>query len=222
MTLLDEATLPTHLAALADADPAFARAFARIGPPRMRVWEPGFSTIVDIIMGQQVSTASARAIRAKLSAAFDPLTPEALAAAEPEALRACGLSRQKIAYVGDLARRIVDGRLALDRLPGMEDEAAVAELTAVKGLGRWSAEIYLLFALGRGDVWPAEDMALQEAVRHLRGLPDRPKGRAARDAAEPWRPWRGAAAHFCWHLYHHLSGRAGTQSLAPANGETPL
>lgn len=203
----DEAGLSQGLDALSDRDPLFAAARTRMGEPSLRRWEPGFQTLLDIILGQQVSTASARAIRAKIGAAFDPLTPQVIAAASPEALRACGLSRQKMAYVADLAARVVDGRCRLDLLADMDDDAAIAALVQIKGIGRWTAEIYLLFCLGRADSWPAADLALAVAFHHLHGLPERPNEKHLRLLAEKWRPWRGAAAHFLWHYYHRLSQR---------------
>jgi DNA-3-methyladenine glycosylase II len=203
----DEAALTQGLDVLCDLDPVFAAARGRMGEPALRRWDPGFPTLFDIVLGQQVSTASARAIRAKVVAALDPFTPEALVAATPEELRACGLSRQKIAYSKDLAERVVDGRCRLEILPELGDEEAIAELVQIKGIGRWTAEIYLLFALGRADSWPAADLALASAFHHMHDLPERPNEKHLRHLAEKWRPWRGAAAHFLWHYYHHLSQR---------------
>ncbi len=200
--ILDPDTLALGLAELGQADPRVAAALAALGPPQPRRWTPGFDTLVDVICGQQVSNAAAAAIQAKLRAAVDPLTPAGILAASDETLRAAGVSRQKLAYVRDLAAAVTDGRVDLDRLPAMADEAAIAALVTVKGIGRWTAEIYLLFALGRPDVWPAEDLGLQLGLQHLRGLAERPSGRAMRGAADPWRPWRGAAAHLLWHVYH--------------------
>lgn len=221
MILLDAENLTVQLDALRAMDPAFAAALAQTGPPPLRRWPAGFATLVDIILGQQISTAAARTLRARLVAEFDALTPEALTLADPERLRRCGLSRQKIAYIHDLSRRVCDRQLDLDKLALVDDDMAIAQLTAVKGLGRWSAEIYLLFALGRCDVWPAEDLALQVAVQHLRLLPDRPNGRQCRILAEGWRPQRSAAACFCWHLYHHLTDRDTTKLAAPKLAAPP-
>lgn len=219
MTRLDTDLLRQGLDALAAADPAFGAARARIGDPALRRWEPGFATLLDIIIGQQVSTMAARAIKARLRQLVAPLTPERLLAAGPEVLRQAGFSRQKMTYAADLAGAITAGRLDLDALAALDDEAAIAALTAIRGIGRWTAEIYLLFALGRPDVWPADDLALADSLRHLRGMADRPKGKLARSAAEGWQPWRGAAAHFCWHLYHHNTGRIAVP-VAPVPEET--
>lgn len=216
---LTEATLVEGLARLAAADPALARLSATVGRPPLRRRPPGFATLLDAILGQQVSTASAAAIRAKLIARVDPVTPDAILALDPEDLRACGFSRRKIDYARDLATRLVDGRLDLDRLVGLDDEPAIAELTRVAGIGRWTAEIYLLFALGRPDVWPAGDLAVVEALRALRGLDRRPPPAQATRLAVPWRPWRGAAAHLLWHSYRHMTGRVGAP--VAADGTTP-
>ena len=153
------------------------------------------------IIGQQVSVASANAIWARLEGVVGAdMDPPILAAAPDELLRGAGLSRQKIAYVKSLGELVASGALDLSALPD-EDEAAIEALTRIKGIGRWSAEIYLLFAEGRGDVWPAGDLAVQEEVGQLLGLPERPSEKAVRALAEAWRPHRGAAAIFTWHHY---------------------
>jgi len=193
-----------HIAALrrlAAADPALASAIAAVGlpPPRMR--EPGFASLARIIVGQQVSTASAAALWAKLTGGIDPFTPEGVLARTADELRLLGLSRQKATDTLCLAREIANGRLDLERLHRLGDEAAILELTRIKGLGRWSAEIYLLFALQRTDIWPAGDLALQVGMQRLRGLRKRPDEKRMIRLAESWRPYRGAAAHFLWHYY---------------------
>jgi DNA-3-methyladenine glycosylase II len=153
------------------------------------------------IIGQQVSLASARAIWTKLEAALGEAEhPASMASATDEALRGAGLSRQKMAYARSLADEILSGRLDLGNL-AQDDEEAIAELVRVKGIGRWSAEIYLLFAEGRPDIWPAGDLAIQVAVGRILELPERPAEKQVRDLAEPWRPHRGAAAIFAWHHY---------------------
>jgi DNA-3-methyladenine glycosylase II len=153
------------------------------------------------IIGQQVSVQAASAIWARMEAAVGPgLDPAALAAAPDELLRGAGLSRQKSAYVKSLAELVASGAIDFDALPA-DDEAAIAELTRIKGIGRWSAEIYLLFAEGRSDIWPAGDLAVQEEVGQLLGHSERPSEKLVRQLAEPWRPHRGAAAVFTWHHY---------------------
>ncbi len=191
----------TALRRLAKVDPVLAAALAAVGLPPLRSREPGFASLARIIVGQQVSTASAVALWAKLTAGLDPFTPDTVLARTADELRLLGLSRQKAAYTLGLAREIAEGRLDLGRLRELDDETAIQEITRVKGLGRWSAEIYLLFALQRSDIWPAGDLALQVGMQRLRGLRKRPDPKRMIKLAEPWRPYRGAAAHFLWHYY---------------------
>jgi DNA-3-methyladenine glycosylase II len=193
--------LNRSLDALAKIEPGFSAGLARHGYPEPRIRDRGHQTLLRTIIGQQVSVASANAIWKRLEAAVgDGLDPIVLAATPDEMLRAAGLSRQKIAYVKSLAELVASGELDLLALPP-DDEEAIAELTRIKGIGRWSAEIYLLFAEGRGDIWPAGDLAVQEEVGQLLGLPERPSEKVVRSLAEPWRPHRGAAAIFTWHHY---------------------
>lgn len=191
----------TALRRLAAADTALAAALAAVGLPPPRDREPGFASLVRIIVGQQVSTASAVALWAKLTAGIEPFTPESVLARTADELRLLGLSRQKAAYTLGLALEIAEGRLNLDGLHALDDEAAIQAITRVKGLGRWSAEIYLLFALQRADIWPAGDLALQVGMQRLRGLRKRPDPKRMIKLAEAWRPYRGAVAHFLWHYY---------------------
>lgn len=197
---LDADTLVLALDALVH-DPAIARGLAAAGRPALRQRPPGFPTLLRIVLGQQLSVASAAAIWARLEAMVDPLTPERLLALAPEGHRAIGLSRQKSAFALAIAAAVAEGRLDLDRVAALEDEAAVDALTAVRGIGRWTAEIYLLFALGRPDVWPAGDLALAEAGRRLLDLPARPDPKTFRELGARWAPWRGAVAHLLWHYY---------------------
>lgn len=199
----------TALRRLAAADPALAAAIAVVGLPPPRERSPGFASLARIIVGQQVSTASAVALWTKLTAGVDPFTPETVLARTSDELRLLGLSRQKADYTLGLAREIAEGRLDLEGLHGLDDEAAVLEITRIKGLGRWSAEIYLLFALRRTDIWPAGDLALQVGMQRLRGLRKRPDPKRMIKLAECWRPYRGAAAHFLWHYYAKAPFRAG-------------
>jgi DNA-3-methyladenine glycosylase II len=194
------------LTELALIEPAFARAIARVGLPAPRVSERGYATLLRTIVGQQVSVASARAVFARLEAALgDVADPARLAAASDETLRAAGLSRQKSGYARSLAGLVTSGELDLARLPA-DDEEAIAELVRIKGIGRWSAEIYLLFAEGRPDIWPAGDLAVQIETGRLLDLPARPSEKETRALAEPWRPHRGAAAIFTWHHYNSDMG----------------
>ena len=198
---LSEEQLRRSLDALAKAEPAFATGLKHYGYPAPRIRDRGHQTLLRTIIGQQVSVASANAIWKRLEEAVGPdMDPVVLAAAPDEMLRGCGLSRQKMSYVKSLAELVASGELDLLALPA-DDEEAIAALTRIKGIGRWSAEIYLLFAEGRGDIWPAGDLAVQEEVGQLMGLPERPSEKAVREIARAWSPHRGAAAIFTWHHY---------------------
>ncbi len=198
---LSAAQLKESLDALAGSHAAFARALPLAGYPEPRLRDRGYATLLRTIVGQQVSVAAAASMWRKLEAELgEGCDPAALLARDHDQLRACGLSRQKQGYARSLAQLVVDGALDFDALPA-DDEAAIALLTQIKGIGRWSAEIYLLFAEGRGDIWPAGDLAVQEAVKRLLNLDARPAERETRALAEAWRPHRGAAAIFAWHCY---------------------
>lgn len=189
---------------LAAAHPPFARALALCGPPPLRRRGDGFEALVGAIVSQQVSVASARAIAAKLQAA-GLVSAAHYAGASEEHLRANGLSRQKARYIKALAEAGIDFA-ALREAP--EDEV-VATLTAVPGIGRWTAEIYVMFSLGRADTFAPNDLALQEAARLLFDLPERPKEKPMRAMAEAWSPWRTVAAGMLWHYYQHAKSREG-------------
>ena len=180
-----------------------AEALGRAGYPEPRIRARGYATLMRTIVGQQVSVAAAASMWRKFEAFLGPeLPPEQVLAAEFDELRACGLSRQKQGYLRSLCELVVTGTLNLDALPA-DDEAAIAELTRIKGIGRWSAEIYLLFAEGRADIWPAGDLAVQAGLHKILDLPERPDEKATRLLAEGWRPHRGAAAIFTWHCYNN-------------------
>ena len=200
---LDEQRIALGMAALAAADRRFAEAAARHGPPLPRIRQRGYATLLRTIVSQQVSTAAATSIWRKLEALIgDPDDPRHLLAAAPDALRAAGLSRMKVSYAQSLAGHVADGTLPLDHLPA-DDEEAIALLSSVKGLGRWSAEIYLLFAEGRADIFPAGDLAIQvQAGRLFAADGARFTERPLRDLAQAWRPDRGVAALFLWHCYN--------------------
>ena len=198
---LSAETLRAHLDALAAREPAFARAVERVGHPSPRVRDRGYATLLRTIVGQQVSVKAADAVWRKLADTVgDPADPHLIAAASDEAMRAAGFSRQKTGYARSLADEVTSGRLDLEALPE-DDEEAIAALTRVKGIGRWSAEVYLLFAEGRPDIWPAGDLAVQIEVGRILGHAARPSEKLTRDLAESWRPYRGAAAIFTWHHY---------------------
>ena len=194
--------LRASLDAVAAAEPAFATALARIGYPEPRISQRGYVTLLRAIVGQQVSIKAAAAIWGRVDAAAGGAAdPAKLAAVSDEDLRAAGLSRMKAAYAKSLAEEVLTGRLDLGALPP-DDEEAIAAMTRVKGIGRWSAEIYLLFAEGRLDIWPAGDLAVQIEIGRILGLPAKPTEKEARALAEPWRPNRGAVAIFAWHHRH--------------------
>jgi DNA-3-methyladenine glycosylase II len=195
-------SIGTAVEALASREPAFAGVVAKFGIPEPRRSERGAQTLLRTIVGQQVSVAAARAMWSKLEAAFgSPPDLNRLLAASDEELRAAGMSRQKSGYIRSLAELVISGELDLDSLPE-ENEEAIALLTKIKGIGRWSAEIYLLFAEGRPDVFPAGDLAVMIELGRLLGLPDKPSEKQLRELAEAWRPYRGAAAVLAWHSYN--------------------
>jgi DNA-3-methyladenine glycosylase II len=189
--------------AVAAREPAIARALERAGYPEPRIREAGYRTLLRTIVGQQVSVAAASSVWRKLEALLgEAMPPEELLAAEFDALRACGLSRQKQGYARSLCELVASAELDLRNLPA-DDEEAIEQLTRIKGIGRWSAEIYLLFAEGRADIWPAGDLAVQAGLAKILGLAERPSEKHVRALAEPWRPHRGAVAIFTWHCYNN-------------------
>ena len=213
MRQLTEQSLIDGLDEAASRCPAVARVLGEVGYPALRHRPPGFVTLLRTIVGQQVSVASANAIWGRVAESLQPLTPEALLARDDDALRACGLSRPKIRYARALAERCSSGALDLGRLQNLPDEEAAAALVDVPGIGRWTADVYLLFALGRRDVLPAGDLALLTAAQRLFDLPERPPPAELCQRAEIWRPWRGAVAHLLWRYFSATS--AGTGSGAP-------
>ena len=200
---LEADALNEGLDAIATREPAIARALSVCGYPEPRIRKRGYATLLRTIVGQQVSVAAAASVWAKLEVLLGPGVPaRKLLAADLEALRACGLSRQKQGYARSLCELVTSGALNLDKMPH-DDEEAIAELVQIKGIGRWSAEIYLLFAEGRPDIWPAGDLAVQAGLHKLLGLEARPSEKLTRELAEAWRPHRGAAAIFTWHCYNN-------------------
>jgi len=188
--------------ALAEREPAFAGVVEKFGVPEPRSSDPGAQTLLRTIVGQQVSVAAARSMWNKLEAAFgSPPDLKKLLTASDEELRAAGMSRQKSGYIRSLAELVLSGDLDLAALPE-DDEEAIAHLIKIKGIGRWSAEIYLLFAEGRADVFPAGDLAVMIELGRLLGMEDRPSEKQLRELAESWRPYRGAAAVLAWHSYN--------------------
>jgi DNA-3-methyladenine glycosylase II len=195
--------MQSDLDALGKIEPAFARALAVAGYPEPRIRPRGYGTLMRTIVGQQVSVAAAASMWRKFEAfAGEDLAVDKILAADFDTLRACGLSRQKQGYMRSLCELVAGGTLDFENLPA-DDEEAIAQLTLIKGIGRWSAEIYLLFAEGRGDMWPAGDLAVQAGLHKILGLDARPSEKDIRVLAEAWRPYRGAAAIFTWHCYNN-------------------
>ncbi|MGB7320668.1 MAG: DNA-3-methyladenine glycosylase 2 family protein [Albidovulum sp.] len=189
---------------LAARDPRFADLLEQTGPLPLRRQPEGFAALLDAILGQQVSTASAAALRRRMEEA-GLMEERAVDAADEEALRACGLSRQKIRYAHALAR----ARLDYGALRVIPDDEVITRLTQVPGIGRWTAEVYAMFSLGRADVFAPGDLALQEAARSFFDLPARPTDRALRAMSEDWRPWRAVAARALWAYYRVIKNREG-------------
>jgi DNA-3-methyladenine glycosylase II len=189
-------------AALAAVDPAFARLDAQLPAFEWRSRPGGAGALMRKIIEQQVSVASAAAIWGRMETGLSgQVTSEAVLRLDEATLRSFGLSGQKVRYVGEIARAEIEGRIDFARLGALPEDEALAQLTAIKGVGLWTAEVYLLMCEGRTDAFPAGDLALQEAWREAAGLQTRPAEKALRAMAEPWRPWRGVAAHLLWADY---------------------
>ena len=205
---LEGKRLAKALRALCRQDRDLSRAFAEAGTPPPRSRPAGFESLVDIVLAQQVSTASHRAIRQRLLDKVGSVTPESLLTLGERDFAAIGFSRQKVIYARGLAEAVTEGRLDLMRVAGLADEEAMAELVALKGVGRWTAEIYLMFCLGRPDVLPAGDLALREAAGVVKRKRKRPDEAALRRMGESWRPWRSVAARLLWHYYAYSRAKA--------------
>lgn len=204
-----EADIAAGLAALLAADPRLSPVAALVGTLPLRRRPAGFPGIANIVVSQQLSTASAAAIWGRLAAAYDPFTPQSLVRARADRLARLGLSTAKIRALKEIAKAIASGVLDCDGLAAMAPEAAHAALCAVHGIGPWTADSYLLFCLGHADAWPAGDLALQEAARLAFSLPARPTAREIAEFAEPWRPWRAVAARLLWAYYRAVKQREG-------------
>ncbi|MCC7355157.1 MAG: DNA-3-methyladenine glycosylase 2 family protein [Anaerolineae bacterium] len=202
---LTEATLAEAARVLAERDADLARILHDLGPPPLWAREPGFPTLIHIILEQQVSLASARAAFVRLLAAASPLTPQRFLAFDDGTLKAIGFSRQKSAYSRHLAQALVQGTFDLDALHRLDDEPARAALLRLKGIGPWTADIYLLMALLRPDVWPSGDLALAVAVQRVKRLPHRPSSDELAVIGQGWQPWRAVAARMLW--YYYLDGQ---------------
>lgn len=200
------------MAALAALDPAWVSIIAHTGIPSLRRRESGFVSLASIIVSQQLSVASARAVWARLEGVFDPLTPERVLAASDEEMRLSGLSRPKQKTLRAVAAAIAEGRLDLAGLETATPEFVHEHMTAVSGIGPWTADVYLLFCLGHRDGFAAGDLAVQEAAKLAFGLAARPKPAELLALAEEWRPWRGVAARLLWAYYAALKAREGVNA----------
>ena len=203
MKSLTRASFALGLRNLSRRDRDLGRVLETLGPPPMWARKPGFPTLVHIILEQQVSLASARAAFDRLAETASPLTPERFLLLKSPSLKRIGFSRQKTAYTRHLAEAIVDGRLSLEQLATMNDDAARTALLELKGIGPWTADIYLLMALRRPDVWPSGDLALASAVQEVKRLRARPSVGDLDEIGMGWKPWRAVAARLLWH--HYLS-----------------
>jgi len=198
---LTETSLVKAARHLASRDEDLATIFERLGPPPLWARRPGFPTLVKIILEQQVSLASAASIFARLEKSVVPFHPARLIELGEPHLKSQGLTRQKTAYCLHLAQSIHDKRLSLSRLTRMSDDEVRSALMDVKGIGSWSADVYLLMAMGRPDIWPASDLALAVAVKNLKQLGARPNPGQLIEIAEAWRPFRSVAARMLWQFY---------------------
>jgi DNA-3-methyladenine glycosylase II len=198
---LDERRLEQAVQILAARDRHLAEIVSRFGPPPLWQRQPGFATLIHIILEQQVSLASARAAYDKLLKQTQVLTPARFLELGDAELKAAGFSRQKMAYGRYLSAALLEGSLDLAAVAELDDDRAREQLMAVKGIGRWTADIYLLMALGRPDVWPGGDLALAVAVQRITGLPTRPSSIELDELSLGWRPWRAVAARLLWHFY---------------------
>src|SRR5436309_10743808 len=207
--LNSQADLEDAVRALVAQDTRLKPILERTGMPALRQRAPGFAGLAHIVCGQQLSTASAAAIWARISTAFDPFDHHAIRKARAQRLGRLGLSAAKIKTLKLLARELAEERLNLDVLANEDADAAHNTLTSHHGIGPWTADVYLLFCLRHGDAWPAGDLAVQEAVKIGLGLKTRPTAKQMAPLAEPWRPYRGAAAHLWWSYYRTLKKREG-------------
>jgi DNA-3-methyladenine glycosylase II len=201
---LTHQTLSEGVVYLTGRDRQLKSVITRYGPPPLWDRKEGFATLIYIIIEQQVSIASAKAVYGRLLEKVSPLTPANFLSVSDDDLKSVGLSRQKVSYCRNLSRAIADGDLDPAALSGFDDDRVKKELTKVKGIGSWTADIYLLMALRRPDAWPAGDLALAQAVRKLKRYKTRPSPERLESISRTWRPWRAVAARILWHYY--LSG----------------
>jgi len=198
---MDQRHITRALNALAKRDDDMREALTAYGKPKPRIRPEGFETFVNTVVAQQISTHAANAIMGRVRKRLPRLTPRTLMKVSDEDLRAAGLSFRKIEYLRGLAEAELSGQLGIKKLGELSDEEAIERIVQLRGFGRWSAEIYLMFSLGRRDIFPADDLALQVALGRLKGLDKRPTAKEARALTESWAPYRSAASLFLWHYY---------------------
>ncbi|MCP3689356.1 MAG: DNA-3-methyladenine glycosylase 2 family protein [Gammaproteobacteria bacterium] len=203
---MDQEKIIKHIKRIAEIDTDVKKQLPKFGFPQPRIRPVGFETFLSIIVGQQISTEAAKAIMQRLYALLPDMQADALLGLSAQALRNAGLSARKTEYATGLAQALVDGSLDVAALAEMDDTAAIRAITALRGFGVWSAEIYLMFSLQREDVFPANDLALQVALQTLKGLQVRPDEKQARELVAHWSPWRSAGSLFLWHFYRGAPG----------------
>ncbi len=205
---MNQSSINRALNQIAKNDAELALALKTYGYPKPRTAPAGFKTLVNTIISQQLSAKAADSIMQKVSACLDEMTPECISRKRSSSLRKAGLSERKVSYIKGLAKAIQCGEFDPQKLHKMSDQDAIQSITHLHGFGEWSAEIYLMFSLGRKDIFPANDLALQVALGKLRGLNKKPTPKVARDLVAQWAPWRSAGSLFLWHYYHHLKLQA--------------
>jgi len=199
--MMDEQVIADGLEVLSAVDEDLSQALALVGTPPPRIRPSGFSAFLAIIIGQQVSTSAANAIRGRVEALLPSVDAESVMAAEAEALRGAGMSYRKIEYAKGLAEAQLNGTFNAEKLGDLNDDEVIESITALRGFGRWSAEIYMMFSLQRQDVFPADDLAIQVALGRLKGLDKKPTPKQARLLVEHWQPYRSVGSLFLWHYY---------------------
>ena len=207
---IDGTTMRQAVQELAERDGDLAAFHRQHGLPGLRTRPTGFGTLLKIICGQQVSTAAARAITGRLDIYASPMTPETFLSLQENDYRAIGLSRQKEVYGRGIAEAMVSGEFNFRKIAHMDDESAIAEMTKLKGVGRWTAEVYLLFALRRPDLWPADDLGILNGYVGLKGLKTRPSRAEFREIGQQYRPWRSVMARMLWHHANTFRGTGQT------------
>ncbi len=216
LTTITPATLAEGIAVLTQRDPVLAQVYGCVQTPPLWLRPPGLATLVHMILEQQVSLRAAQATFARLQAECDPLSPASLLRLTPDQWRACGVSRQKSDYLRHLATALAENRLDLPALTTLDDATVVQKLTQIRGIGVWTANIYLLMALGRADVWPTGDLALRMSIQTLYPRPEQWSAKALQHLSRSWQPWRSVAARLLWQYYLQCIRRDG--SMAPNSG----